>query len=168
LLRGVLRSEGEFTTLGRELDVIEAYLDIERARFERRLRVTIDVPPGLRHVRLPALVLQPVVENAVKHGVAPRADGGDIRIAAHVEPGPNGGRLSLRIEDTGAGASPDMLRRGRESGVGLRNVERRLHGQYGSSATLSIDSTPGTGTVVEMSIPVTPNPRDESADRVAV
>jgi two-component system LytT family sensor kinase len=168
LLRGVLRSEGEFTTLGRELDVIEAYLDIERARFEQRLRVTIDVPPGLRHVRLPALVLQPVVENAVKHGVAPRAEGGDIRITAHVEPGPNGGRLSLRIEDTGAGASPEMLRRGRESGVGLRNVERRLHGQYGSSAELSIDSTPGAGTVVEMWIPVTLNPGDESAGRVAV
>src|SRR5205085_7448824 len=80
LLRAVLRSEGAFTTLGRELDVIEAYLDIERARFEQRLRVSIDVPVRLRHIRLPPLVLQPLVENAVKHGVAPRVAGGDVTI----------------------------------------------------------------------------------------
>ena len=73
LLRGVLRSEGEFTTLGRELDVIESYLEIERARFEERLRVRIDVPTALRRIRVPPLLLQPVVENAVKHGIAPRA-----------------------------------------------------------------------------------------------
>src|SRR5205814_2124307 len=94
LLRGVLRSEGEFTTLGRELDVIEAYLDIERARFEQRLRVTIDVPAALRHIRLPPLVLQPVVENAVKHGVAPRAEGGDIRITAQMDAEAGGGHPS--------------------------------------------------------------------------
>ena len=168
LLRGVLRSEGEFTTLGRELDVIEAYLDIERARFEQRLRVTIDVPAALRHIRLPPLVLQPVVENAVKHGVAPRAEGGDIRITAQMDAEAGGGHLSVRIQDTGAGASEDALRRGRESGVGLLNVERRLHGQYGSAASLSIDSTPGAGTVVEVRIPVSSGSRDERADQVAV
>src|SRR5207244_489792 len=67
LLRSVLRSEGEFTTLGRELDLIEAYLDIEHARFEQRLRVRIDVPQALRTIRVPPLLLQPIVENAVKH-----------------------------------------------------------------------------------------------------
>ncbi len=75
LLRGVLRSEGEFTTLGRELELIESYLDIERARFEQRLRVRIDVPPTLRDLRVPPLLLQPIVENAVKHGIAPDCDG---------------------------------------------------------------------------------------------
>src|SRR5204862_6838553 len=62
LLRGVLRSEGEYTTLGRELEVVESYLDIERARFDERLRVTLDVPARLRAIRLPPLVLQPLVE----------------------------------------------------------------------------------------------------------
>ncbi len=71
LLRAVLRSEGEFTTLGRELDLVESYLDIERERFEHRLRVIIDVPVELRQIRVPPLVLQPLVENAVKHGIAP-------------------------------------------------------------------------------------------------
>jgi two-component system LytT family sensor kinase len=164
LLRGVLRSEGEFTTLGRELEVIEAYLDIERARFEQRLRVTIDVGPRLRHIRLPPLVLQPIVENAVKHGVAPRAAGGDIRIVAFAD----AGYLSIQIQDSGAGATADALRRGREEGVGLRNVERRLQGQYGSAASLSVESTPGTGTCVKMRIPVTATSRGEPAGRVAV
>jgi two-component system LytT family sensor kinase len=167
LLRGVLKSEGEFTTLGRELDVIEAYLDIERARFEQRLRVTFDVARKLRHVRVPALVLQPIVENAVKHGVAARADGGDITIVARIEPGiPR--CLSIGVRDTGAGASADVLRRGRERGVGLRNVERRLHGQYGSAASLSIDSAPGAGTFVELRIPISASPVEENASEVAV
>ena len=78
LLRGVLRSEGEFTTLGRELDIVESYLDIERARFEQRLRVAIDVPATLRHIRVPPLALQPLVENAVKHGIAHKENGGDV------------------------------------------------------------------------------------------
>jgi len=167
LLRSVLRSEGEFTTLGRELDVIEAYLDIERARFEHRLRVTFDVPPKLRYIRLPALVLQPIVENAVKHGVAPQADGGDISIVARIEPGVPP-RLSIRVSDTGAGVSADALREGRERGVGLRNVERRLHGQYGASASLCIESSPGAGTMVEVRMPVTVSPAERPADQVAV
>jgi signal transduction histidine kinase len=167
LLRGVLRSEGEFTTLGRELDVIEAYLDIERARFEQRLRVSFDVPTKLRYIRLPALVLQPIVENAVKHGVAPRADGGDISIVARIESGVPA-RLSIRVSDTGAGVSSDALREGRERGIGLRNVERRLHGQYGASASLSIESSPGAGTIVEVRMPVTVSPAEKPADQVAV
>jgi signal transduction histidine kinase len=169
LLRGVLRSEGEFTTLGRELDLIEAYLDIERARFEQRLRVSIDVPARLRHIRLPPLVLQPLVENAVKHGVAQCSAGGDVTILARIESDPAGVRqLTVRIEDTGAGVSIDALQRGREQGVGLRNVERRLQGQYGAAASLSIDSAPGSGTRVEVRIPVTSSSRDQPAEQVAV
>src|SRR5205085_8682408 len=111
LLRGVLRSEGEFTTLGREVDIIEAYLDIERARFEQRLRVSIDVPARLRHVRVPALVLQPLVENAVKHGVAPMAAGGEVDIHARIDACEPGARqLTVTIRDTGAGVEPEQLR----------------------------------------------------------
>src|SRR5207302_4677035 len=100
-----LRSEGELTTLGRELEVIEAYLDIERERFDERLRVTIDVPLRLRAVRIPPLVLQPLVENAIKHGIAPQASGGDVAITARVGRAANESRqLTLSVSDTGAGS----------------------------------------------------------------
>jgi len=155
LLRGVLRSEGEFTTLGRELDMIESYLDIERARFEQRLRVTIDVPARLRSIRLPPLVLQPLVENAVKHGIAQKQAGGEVTIRGRVERLQDGRRqLSLIVRDTGAGSTAALLQRGRETGVGLRNVERRLECQYGPDAGLSIDTASGLGTTVEIRVPV--------------
>jgi two-component system LytT family sensor kinase len=83
LLRGVLRrSEGEFTTLGEEIELIESYMDIERARFEDRLRVMIDAPHPLRQSRVPALLIQPLVENAIKHGVSPCRTGGEVTILA--------------------------------------------------------------------------------------
>src|SRR5213594_68142 len=81
LLRGVLRSGEEFVTIGEELDLVEAYLDIERARFEDRLRVLIDIPWELRHIRIPALVIQPIVENAIKHGISESLTGGEVRIS---------------------------------------------------------------------------------------
>jgi two-component system LytT family sensor kinase len=155
LLRAVLRSEGEFTTLGRELEVVESYLDIERARFEQRLRVTIDVPTRLRSIRLPPLVLQPIVENAVKHGIAQKQIGGEIAIRGRVDRAADDSRrLSLVVEDTGAGTTAEALQRGRDTGVGLRNVERRLECQYGNAASLSIRTVPGEGTLVEIRMPV--------------
>jgi two-component system LytT family sensor kinase len=170
LLRGVLRSEGEFTTLGRELEIVESYLDIERARFEQRLRVTIDVPARLRRIRVPPLVLQPVVENAVKHGIAHKQIGGEVTVRARIDRGLDEPRcLSLVVHDTGAGTTPEALRQGRESGVGLRNVERRLDCQYGRSASLSVHTTPGEGTRVEIRVPVevrVTEPRD--AGKVAM
>src|SRR5213593_5085053 len=81
LLRSVLRSGEEFVTIGEELDMVEAYLDIERDRFEDRLRVLIDVPWELRHIRIPALVIQPIVENAIKHGISESVAGGEVRIS---------------------------------------------------------------------------------------
>lgn len=155
LLRGVLRSEGEFTTLGRELEIVESYLDIERARFEDRLRVTIDIPPRLRRIRVPALVLQPLVENAVKHGIARKQRGGDVAIRARIDQPDQGQRhLVMTIEDTGAGSTPEALRRGRTVGVGLRNVERRLECQYGPAASFSLRTAPDEGTLVEIRLPV--------------
>jgi two-component system LytT family sensor kinase len=166
LLRGVLRSEGEFTTLGRELDIVESYLDIERARFEQRLRVTIDVPRRLRHIRLPSLVLQPLVENAVKHGIAQKQTGGDVAIRARIDDARR--QLALVVEDTGAGASADALHRGRSVGVGLRNVERRLECQYGTAASLSVRSIMDEGTMVEIRVPIpTAVSRATDASRVA-
>jgi two-component system LytT family sensor kinase len=155
LLRAVLRSDGELTTLGRELELVEAYLDIERARFEERLDVTIDVPASLRHICVPPLVLQPLVENAVKHGIGKREAGGRVVVKAQLDRVTSDPpRLLLVVQDTGAGSSADALARGRATGVGLRNIERRLDVQYGPSASLSISTAPDVGTVVEVRVPI--------------
>jgi two-component system LytT family sensor kinase len=155
LLRAVLRSEGEYTTLGRELEVAEAYLDIERARFEERLVVTIDVPPRLRHIRMPPFVIQPLVENAVKHGIGNKQIGGEVGIRATVDRRPDGSaELVVVVRDTGAGSTPIEIEEGRRAGVGLHNVERRLVYQYGEGAGLSILSVFGEGTIVEIRLPI--------------
>jgi two-component system LytT family sensor kinase len=159
LLRAVLRSEnGECTTLGRELDLVEAYLDIERARFEERLTVTIDAPSPLRRLRIPPLVVQPLVENAVKHGVARKQAGGEVAISARVDRQTGGRSLVLRVRDTGAGSTADAIRQGRRAGVGLDNVERRLACEYGPAAALSIHTVLGEGTTVELRLPVDTRP----------
>jgi LytS/YehU family sensor histidine kinase len=155
LLRSVLRSEGEFTTLGRELEIVEAYLAIERARFEDRLEVRIDVSRALRSARVPPLLLQPLVENAVKHGIAPRRVGGQVTVSAILErTTDNRHCLCVTVQDTGAGATPEALARGRQDGLGLQNVEQRLAHQYGPSASLAIRSSPGHGTTVDLRVPV--------------
>jgi two-component system LytT family sensor kinase len=153
LLRGVLRSDGEFTTLGRELDLIESYLDIERARFEQRLRVRIDVPPMLRALRVPPLLLQPLVENAVKHGIAPQLRGGEVRVVAQIDTAADAATLVIVVTDSGVGATPAELARGRQDGVGLTNIERRLACHYGDAAALTIESEPGHGTTVRIIMP---------------
>jgi signal transduction histidine kinase len=162
-------AHADAVTLAEELEFVEGYLAVEKARFGDRLKVAWAVSPEAGIARVPGLILQPLVENAVKHGVAPQASGGEVAIHARVDPWqPDARQLTVTIRDTGAGASADQLRRGREEGVGLRNVERRLQGQYGSAASLSIDSAPGRGTTVEVRLPVTSNSREAAADRVAV
>jgi LytS/YehU family sensor histidine kinase len=153
LLRSVLRSEGEFTTLGRELELIESYLDIEHARFEQRLRVTIDVPQALKELRIPPLLLQPVVENAVKHGIAPQIRGGEVIVTGRLDLSVPQSALVLVVHDSGSGASAAELTRGRVTGVGLANIERRLACHYGAAASLSITSDARLGTSVEIRLP---------------
>jgi len=154
LLRAVLRSEGDFTTVDRELELVESYLDIERARFEERLRVTIDVPVPLRRIRIPPLILQPLVENAVKHGIAAKQRGGEITVRARLgTDGSLNNDLVLTVIDTGAGATPEAIARGRTMGVGLRNVERRLECEYGTDASVSVRTAPGEGTTVQLRMP---------------
>jgi LytS/YehU family sensor histidine kinase len=116
--------------------------------------VTIDVPRNLRTIRVPPLLLQPIVENAVKHGIAPQRLGGEVTVRASLSSsGHDQRQLSLVVHDTGAGATAAALQRGRELGVGLRNVERRLACQYGSAASLSIYTIPGEGATVELRVP---------------
>jgi two-component system LytT family sensor kinase len=148
LLRGVLKSEGEFTTLGRELELVEHYLKIEHERFEERLRVRIDVPQSLRAVRIPTLVLQPLVENAIKHGVAPSKSGGDVEVTAST----NGGVLRLTVRNSGAPLHAAPPRYAGEH-VGIDNLRRRLAGHYGAEASLTLATDPRGGTVAEIIMP---------------
>ncbi|MEO8564344.1 MAG: histidine kinase [bacterium] len=156
LLRAVLRpSASELVPLADEIEIISAYLAIEHARFEERLRVTIDVSDEARAVTLPPLLLQPLVENAVKHGIGPLRAGGSIVVWGRVEADAGGvGRLHLSVSDGGAGAEPAELRRRRSEGVGLSSVERRIARHYGPAATIDIRTAPGAGTVVEMWLPL--------------
>jgi two-component system LytT family sensor kinase len=157
LLRAVLRAPSEeLATLGEEMDLIESYLAIERARFEERLCVQIEVPPELRTLRIPPLILQPLVENAIKHGIAPSKSGGDLILSAGLErrAGQFGEELCISIRDTGVGVSDAVYEMGRLRGVGLANVERRLECYFGDAASLDFQSAPGSGTIAEIRIPV--------------
>jgi LytS/YehU family sensor histidine kinase len=152
LLRGMLRPEGEFTSLGRELELVEHYLDIEHERFEERLRVGIDVPAALRSVAIPSLVVQPLVENAIKHGVAPSITGGDVEVRAERAGSATEPRLRIIVRNTGAPLVSGYGRGGEH--VGLDNVARRLTGHYGPSARLTLTTDERGGTVAELMLPL--------------
>jgi signal transduction histidine kinase len=152
LLRAVLkRSGGDFATLGQELELVRAYLAIEGARFEDRLRVVVDVPEPLRAWLVPPLVLQPLVENAIKHGITLRAEGGEVAIVARRLEADE--TLMLQVVDTGMGASEGAMAAGRRQGFGLSSIEGRLVAYYGARASLEIASQPGLGTRVTLRIP---------------
>lgn len=149
LLRGVLTSTGEFCTLGQEMKLIESYLDIERARFEERLNVEIDIPKELEKVQVPALILQPLVENAIKHGISESKSGGTVRISARRMDG----TLVLAVSDTGPGFKEDIF--ASQEGVGLKNIRERLQAYYGKDAVLDITSKT-SGTTAEVTLGASP------------
>jgi sensor histidine kinase YesM len=155
LLRSVLRSSPEFSTLGEELAIVAAYLDIERARFEDRLSVKIDVSEELLRLRIPTLLLQPLVENAIKHGISESRIGGAISISASLL-GSDTQTPSLRlvVKDTGVGGSDSQFANGRSRGVGLNNVEKRLNYYERDKAHMQIQSRIGAGTQVELVMPI--------------
>jgi signal transduction histidine kinase len=159
LLRGVLKPAGEFVTLGEEMELIRSYLEIETSRFEDRLRIEIDVPANLRLIRIPSLLIQPLVENAVKHGIAGTKTGGDVKVSARLETvfaedlNPMT-LLCIRVQDTGIGVSQPQLTNQYGQGLGLRSVEQRLKSYYGEGASLVIRSEPGCGTTAEVWMPV--------------
>jgi hypothetical protein len=160
LLRAALRRPpGEVIPLGEELDLVEAYLAIEHERFEERLAVHIDVPRELRTVPVLPLLIQPLVENAVKHGISPLKRGGTVSVSATLEMvgGRRGTQRRLRVivVDTGAGLDRLALdTRISGGGVGLRSIHRRLAVHYGSEATLEVSGAPGRGTRAELCLPV--------------
>ena len=154
LLRRVLKSAGEFSTLGEEINLIKSYLEIEQARFEERLRVEIKVAKDLENIRVPAFILQPLVENAVKHGISKAKSGGLVKISARLENKQEKVFLNLSVFDSGEGIQPDALLQNKKNGVGLGNVEQRLHSYYGESAFLKIESDVGKGTTAQIKFEV--------------
>jgi len=146
-----LHEPDAFIPLGRELEHIRTYLEIEQARFDDRLEVLFP-EKSTPALLVPPLILQPLVENAVKHGVAGKVEGGKIHI--EVEEKKEG--VIIRIEDNGAGMDKETvsgLLSGKGSSVGLINVHRRLINAYGPSSGLNINSKKGKGTCLWMTIP---------------
>lgn len=150
LLRKLLRSAEEFCRLEEEINLIESYLEIERARFEEKLRAKIEVPQNLRNLRVPSLILQPLVENAIKHGISKNKNGGEVRISAKLENKTDEFFLILTVSDTGAGTT-DFVN---SNGVGLNNIRQRLKSYYGRAASLKVGNQKGTGTKAEIKMPV--------------
>lgn len=140
LMRHALQSSQHATVpLSAELDAVRAYLAIEQIRFEDRLRVSFDIPPGIDHVRVPPMALQTLVENAVKYGVETSADGGDIRIAARRTSADDGATtLQIDVANTGALHEP-----GNSTCVGLRNARQRLQLACGEHASLELRQQAG-------------------------
>ena len=152
LLRGVLKSGTEFSTLGEEIRLIENYLDIEKARFEERLETEINVPAELMHVKIPTLVVQPLVENAVKHGISRMEAGGRVSVSAKLCD--DGSRLTVTVTDTGVG----MNSNGSDgNGIGLENITKRLESYFGNDASLTVAARDVAGTEAVIVIPVEKN-----------
>ncbi|MCY1068160.1 histidine kinase [Nannocystis sp. RBIL2] len=144
LLRVSLDDDDDDVPLARELEILGLYLDIQKTRFADRLTITLDVDPEAHAARVPKLLLQPLVENAIRHGVEPRAGGGTVGLAARRR----GDRLLLRLRDDGAGLSP----RARE-GVGLGNTRARLEKSYPGDHHFSLAPHPDGGTLVDIDLP---------------
>jgi two-component system LytT family sensor kinase len=148
------RRHGDFTTLAEELRSIDRYLTLERARFGDRLQVTVRVAPEVLPVAVPYLCLQPLVENAVRHGLEGRAGPGRITILAEDA----GADCTISVEDDGIGADPEQIRRamvgeGDSDSIGVGNVDERLRHVFGDEYGLVVETAPGLGTKVSMRVP---------------
>ncbi|MHA2856581.1 cache domain-containing sensor histidine kinase [Paenibacillus lautus] len=175
LLGKMMRSNLEVgsgkTTIKDEIEMVQCYLDIQKFRYEDRLKYELQVDPEANRVRIPPLIIQPLVENAVIHGMDHKEEGTSIRVRVTASEG----KLHVMTEDNGAGISLDRLQMiygylndtdEKDGGrIGLRNVHVRLQLTYGPEAGLIIYSEPGIGTRIEFSIPTGGKSDDESVDR---
>jgi two-component system LytT family sensor kinase len=148
IFRYFLRTERHIIPLEEEMKIVRAYLEIEALRIGSRLQIEIDVDAATERVSIPVLSVQPLVENAVKHGIAPQAAGGTVRVVARLEDG----RLAVRVSDTGPGFGATPLNDG--AGVGLDNVRQRLRLCYGPTAILEVERR-GAETIVGFHAPLT-------------
>jgi two-component system LytT family sensor kinase len=149
LLRRLIRSHQHFVTLREELEAIDEYLDIEVARFGPNLAVRKDISPDTIDLVVPSMILQPLVENSIKHGLARKVGEGRITITTMLRDG----HAVIEVHDDGLGMTEERLGRALGGGIGLSNVNERLRTIYGASYELKLTSQPGSGTCVTMEIP---------------
>jgi hypothetical protein len=148
LLRAVLEdAEQQEVPLSRELEHLQLYLSIEQVRFQDRLRVEIDVDPEILDAAVPSMGLQPIVENAIRHGIGRSSSAGSIRIGASLE----NGKLAIRIRDDGPGLDPANGAPAR--GIGISNTRARLARLYGDRAQLLVENGENGGVVATMILP---------------
>jgi len=151
-IRYAFRRQHEYVTLADELRYVEKYLRLEQARFGERLRVRVEVDPGVLQAVVPVLSVQPLVENAVRHGVELRPGGGRVEIVG-IDLGSD---VELRVIDDGGGIAPDAAAAalaGEGDGIGLGNVHGRLRSTFGDGYGLEVTAPPDGGTVVTMTLP---------------
>ena len=149
LLRRLMRSTDHFVTLREELASIDEYLDIEVVRFGPQLRVDKQIAPQTLDVIVPSMLLQPLVENSIKHGLARKVGGGRITITTRVRDG----HTIIEVHDDGLGMTEERLEHALGDGIGLSNVNERLRTIYGAPYELKLTSVPGQGTCVSVEIP---------------
>jgi two-component system LytT family sensor kinase len=150
LLRRLLRSHEQFVALREELDSIDEYLDIEVIRFGPRLGVRKDIAADTLDILVPSMILQPLVENAIKHGLTRKVGPGHITLRSRR----HGDRLVLDVEDDGLGISDERLQTAMSSGIGLSNVHERLRVIYGATGRVELKGSPGHGACAHLEIPV--------------
>src|SRR5246127_4394147 len=150
ILRRLLRKHETFVPLKEELQFIDDYLDIEVARFGKdNLEIIKEIDDETLEAFIPSMLLQPMVENCLKHGLAPKIEGGRIRLHADQRDG----RLKIEIEDNGVGISEERMPHVYVEGIGLSNVRERLRVLYGTDFRLEIESRPGEGTIIRIEVP---------------
>jgi two-component system LytT family sensor kinase len=152
LLRHVLDAGDRHASLREELEIVERYLEIQRARFADRLEVTVDLAPDVADARVPLLIIQPLVENAVRHGLAPRVREGSLVVRAVRD----NGRTRIDVEDTGVGLPPGW-RLHDTTGTGLRNLASRLAAEFGDAAALDVGPREGGGVRATVTLPYAPS-----------
>ena len=151
LYRGVLDSSRRIIhSLATELSICEAYLAVEQARFGDRILTRIEIDPALDPLatEVPALCIQPLIENAVKHGLSPRASGGEISVSATVHEG----HINITVQDDGVGLNAGKSAKG--AGIGLKNCQERLRLHYGSRSRFQVSERSKGGTTVSLTFPL--------------
>ena len=152
ILRALLKDHDAYVPLREELKFTDDYLDIEVVRFgAEKLRVEKEIDPRTLDILVPSILLQPLIENSIKHGLEPRIHGGTVTLRSRLE----GDRVSIEVADDGVGMtsqSPTSARRA-GAGIGMKNVQERLEVLYGNKAHFNVTSNPGRGTLVSIEIP---------------
>jgi two-component system LytT family sensor kinase len=151
IMRGRLRNLEHFAPLRDELAFVEDYISIELVRFGDKLRVAYHIDPATLDMLVPSMLLQPLIENSIKHGIAGKIDGGTVTLRA----ARGNGRLSIEVEDDGVGIPEAELARIFNKGIGVTNVKERLKVLYNQDYRMLIDSQPGRGTRIQIEVPET-------------